>query len=97
MVPTVFGNRLIRKIYGPNTYRVGNGEFQIMKGFVIYTGYIKCGGCAAAVIINAVVISRGFYEASYVTDTGYKDIENFSEEISSTVPNIKAQKNKQRI
>lgn len=41
MLPTVFGNRLIRKIYGPKIYKVGNEGFQIMKVFVIYTGYIK--------------------------------------------------------
>jgi len=41
MLPTVFGNRLIMKIYGPKMYKVGNEGFQIMKVFVIYTGYIK--------------------------------------------------------
>jgi hypothetical protein len=41
MLPIVFGNRLIREIYGPKMYNVGNGGFQIMRVFVIYTGYIK--------------------------------------------------------
>jgi hypothetical protein len=53
-----------------------------------------CTAAAAAVIIDTVMLSTGLYEASYVTDTGKKDKQNFSEEISSTVPNIKAEKKK---
>jgi hypothetical protein len=56
MLPPVFGKRMIRKIHGPKMYRVWNGGFQIIRGFVIYTGYISC----VVVFVVAVVKLKGY-------------------------------------